>query len=129
MERHAVLVFRNQPLTDEQQIAFTHQFGELERYETPDHIRKRQEERLGAGIADFSNLTRSGELMSSEDRIWLFKLDDRLWHSDSSFRPIPVRYSLLSGGSRVKVQPRAPVVRRAGPMPATLRVVKLTESC
>jgi alpha-ketoglutarate-dependent 2,4-dichlorophenoxyacetate dioxygenase len=97
MERHAVLVFRNQPLTDEQQIAFTRQFGELERYETPGHIRKRGDERLGRGIADFSNLTRDGAIMSPEDRVWLFKLADRLWHSDSSFRPVTAKYSLLSG--------------------------------
>jgi alpha-ketoglutarate-dependent 2,4-dichlorophenoxyacetate dioxygenase len=96
MERHAVLLFHNQPLTDEQQLAFTRHFGELERYETPGHVRKRNEERLGPGIADFSNLTRAGALMSPEDRIWLFKLADRLWHSDSSFRPIPAKYSLLS---------------------------------
>src|SRR5690348_10096844 len=97
MERHAVLVFHGQTLTDEQQIAFTRNFGELERYETPGHIRKREQERLGAGIADFSNLTQNGALMTPDDRIWLFKLGDRLWHSDSSFRPITAGYSLLSG--------------------------------
>jgi alpha-ketoglutarate-dependent 2,4-dichlorophenoxyacetate dioxygenase len=97
MERHAVLVFRDQPLTDEQQLAFTKQFGDIERYETPGHVRKRDQERLGAGIADFSNLTRSGALMDPNDRVWLFKLGDRLWHSDSSFRPITAGYSLLSG--------------------------------
>ena len=97
MARHAVLVFRDQSLTDEQQLAFTRQFGELERYETPGHIRKREQERLGGGIADFSNLTRDGALMTADDRIWLFKLGDRLWHSDSSFRPVPAGYSLLSG--------------------------------
>src|SRR5271169_61018 len=97
MERHAVLVFREQPLMDEQQLAFTRQFGALERYETPGHIRKREEERLASGIADFSNLTRDGKIMSPQDRIWLFKLADRLWHSDSSFRPVPAKYSLLSG--------------------------------
>ena len=92
-----MLVFRDQPLTDEQQLAFTRRFGELERYETPGHVRKREQERLGAGIADFSNLTRNGALMTPDDRIWLFKLGDRLWHSDSSFRPITAGYSLLSG--------------------------------
>lgn len=97
MARYAVLVFRGQPLTDEQQLAFTRQFGDLERHETPGHIRKRQQERLGAGVADFSNLARDGSLMSPNDRIWLFKLADRLWHSDSSFRPITAGYSLLSG--------------------------------
>ena len=40
--RHAVLVFRDQPLTDEQQLVFTKRFGDLERYETPGHVRKRQ---------------------------------------------------------------------------------------
>jgi len=35
--------------------------------------------------------------MSGEDRVWFVKLADRLWHSDSSFRPIPAKYSLLSG--------------------------------
>jgi alpha-ketoglutarate-dependent 2,4-dichlorophenoxyacetate dioxygenase len=97
MERHGVLVFHGQNLTDEQQIAFTKNFGELERYETPGHIRKREEERLGRGIADFSNLNRDGAIMSAEDRVWLFKLADRLWHSDSSYRPVPAKYSLLSG--------------------------------
>lgn len=35
--------------------------------------------------------------MSTEDRVWFFKLGDRLWHSDSSCRPAPAKYSLLSG--------------------------------
>jgi alpha-ketoglutarate-dependent 2,4-dichlorophenoxyacetate dioxygenase len=97
MGQHAVLIFRDQPLNDEQQLTFTRRFGQLERYETPGHIRKREEERLAGGIADFSNLTRDGSVMSHEDRVWLFKLGDRLWHSDSSFRPVPAKYSLLSG--------------------------------
>src|ERR1700731_569428 len=97
MNEYAVLVFRDQNLTDEQQIAFTRHFGELESYASPGHIRKREEQRLGPGIADFSNLDRDGGIMSAEDRVWFFKLGDRLWHSDSSFRPIPAKYSILSG--------------------------------
>jgi alpha-ketoglutarate-dependent 2,4-dichlorophenoxyacetate dioxygenase len=97
MDRYAVLVFRDQTMSDEQQLAFTRHFGELESYNTPGHIRKREESRLGAGMADFSNLDRNGQIMSTEDRVWFFKLGDRLWHSDSSFRPVPAKYSLLSG--------------------------------
>src|SRR4029077_14044948 len=97
MDAYAVLVFRDQPLTDEQQIAFTLNFGELESYKSPGHIRKREDHRLGPGIADFSNLDRQGNIMSAEDRVWFFKLGDRLWHSDSSFRPVPAKYSILSG--------------------------------
>jgi alpha-ketoglutarate-dependent 2,4-dichlorophenoxyacetate dioxygenase len=97
MDKHAVLVFRDQNITDDEQLAFTCHFGELENYKTGGHIRKRTDSRLGPGIADFSNLDRDGRVISAEDRVWFFKLGDRLWHSDSSFRPIPAKYSLLSG--------------------------------
>lgn len=97
MDEYAVLVLRDQNVTDEQQLAFTRQFGDLENYKTAGHIVKRADSRLQQGMADFSNLDRSGKIMSAEDRIWFFKLGDRLWHSDSSFRRIPAKYSLLSG--------------------------------
>jgi alpha-ketoglutarate-dependent 2,4-dichlorophenoxyacetate dioxygenase len=98
MDRYAVLVFRDQDLTDAQQLVFTRHFGELESYKTPGHIRRNADQRLGTpGIADFSNLDQGGSIISAEDRVWFFKLGDRLWHSDSSFRPIPAKYSLLSG--------------------------------
>lgn len=97
MDKYAVLVFRGQDLSDTQQIAFTRHFGELENYQTAGHIRKPEDHRLGPGIADFSNLDRNGNIISAEDRVWFFKLGDRLWHSDSSFRPKPAKYSLLSG--------------------------------
>jgi alpha-ketoglutarate-dependent 2,4-dichlorophenoxyacetate dioxygenase len=97
MDKYAVLVFRDQALTDAEQLAFTHHFGELEGYNTPGHIRKNADSRLAAGMADFSNLDKSGAIMSDQDRVWFFKLGDRLWHSDSSFRPVPAKYSLLSG--------------------------------
>src|SRR5215471_19049744 len=96
MNHYAVLVFRDQNLTDQEQIGFTRHFGELENYNTPGHVRKREDQRLAPGIADFSNLDKNGEIMSGEDRVWFFKLGDRLWHSDSSFRPVPAKYSLLS---------------------------------
>jgi len=97
MDQYAVLVFRDQQITDDQQLAFTRQFGALESYGTPGHIRRASESRLQRGIADFSNLDPSGKIMSDQDRVWFFKLGDRLWHSDSSFRPVPAKYSLLSG--------------------------------
>jgi len=97
MDRYAVLVFRDQDLSDDQQIAFTRHFGELESYKEAGHIQKAWDRRLRAGMADFSNLDKDGNIISAEDRVWFFKLGDRLWHSDSSFRPVPAKYSLLSG--------------------------------
>ncbi len=97
IDEYGVLVFRDQNIMDEEQIAFTRHFGELESYNTPGHVRRREDHRLAPGIADFSNLDKHGNIMSDEDRVWFFKLGDRLWHSDSSFRPVPAKYSLLSG--------------------------------
>ena len=98
MDAWAVLVYRGQPLTDEQQLAFTLNFGELESTKTkiPGNIRKPEEQRLGPGMGDLSNLDKHGKIISAEDRNWFFKLGDRLWHSDSSFRHVPAKYSLLS---------------------------------
>src|SRR5438105_12999415 len=96
MDRDAVLVFRDQPVSDEEQLAFTRHFGELEAYQTPGHIRRHAEQRLGPGMADFSNLDKDGNIIEADHRVWFFKLADRLWHSDSSFRPVPAKYSLLS---------------------------------
>src|SRR5258708_9792394 len=105
MDKYAVLVFRDQDLSDEQQLAFTRQFGPLEAYGSPGHIRKEVEQRTPKGVADFSNLDRDGNILAADARVWFFKLGDRLWHSDSSFRPIPANYSLLSGRVLPKSSP------------------------
>src|SRR6201993_2845270 len=61
INEYAVLIFRDQTLTDEEQIAFTRHFGELENYNTPGHVRKREDQRLGAGNADFSHPHKNGK--------------------------------------------------------------------
>jgi len=97
MTKYGVLVFHDQNITDEQQIAFSRNFGPLEVKARPGNIRKASESRLGAGIGDLSNLDKNGKIISADDRQWFFKLGDRLWHSDSSYAEIPAKYSLLSG--------------------------------
>jgi alpha-ketoglutarate-dependent 2,4-dichlorophenoxyacetate dioxygenase len=96
MNRYGVLVFRNQDITDEQQIAFTKNFGDLEVKSKPGNIRKASESRLGTGMGDLSNLTKDGKIIAADDRQWFFKLGDRLWHSDSSYAVIPAKFSALS---------------------------------
>jgi len=97
MNRYGVLVFHDQDITDEQQIAFSRVLGPLEVKKRPGTIRKASESRLGAGMGDLSNLDQNGKIIPAEDRQWFFKLGDRLWHSDSSYAEIPAKYSLLSG--------------------------------
>jgi alpha-ketoglutarate-dependent 2,4-dichlorophenoxyacetate dioxygenase len=94
MDRYGVLVFRDQPLDDAQQVAFSRHFGPLE-MATGD-IAQGGQRRLSMEINDISNLDRDGALLGRDDRRRLFSLGNMLWHSDSSFKPTPAKYSLLS---------------------------------
>ena len=95
MDRYAVLVFRDQRLTDEAQLAFTLNFGDLE-HTRGNAITKAAEMRLDPAFADVSNLDKEHKPLARDSRRRLYALGNRLWHSDSSFRAIPATYSLLS---------------------------------
>jgi alpha-ketoglutarate-dependent 2,4-dichlorophenoxyacetate dioxygenase len=95
MDRYAVLVFHDQLITDEQQMAFSKNFGPLEDARGG-NITKDADRRLQVGMNDVSNLGKTGQVMERDSRQRLFNLGNMLWHSDSSFRPIPAKYSILS---------------------------------
>ena len=95
MDRHAVLVFHDQKLTDEQQIAFSRHFGAIEDARGG-NITRPEDKRLPVGMNDVSNLGKDGRTLPRDSRQRLFNLGNMLWHSDSSFRAIPAKYSLLS---------------------------------
>jgi alpha-ketoglutarate-dependent 2,4-dichlorophenoxyacetate dioxygenase len=101
MDRFAVLVFHGQNITDEQQKAFSRNFGELENT-AGGNVTKLAEKRLDPYMADVSNLDKEHKPLSRDDRRRMFNLGNRLWHSDSSFRAVPAKYSILSG--RITVQ-------------------------
>jgi len=95
MDRYAVLVYHDQKISDEQQMAFSVNFGPLEDARGG-NITKPEERRLQVGMNDVSNLGKDGRPMERDSRQRAFNLGNMLWHSDSSFRPIPAKYSLLS---------------------------------
>ncbi len=96
MDKYAVLVFHSQDLSDEQQIEFSKNFGEMENKKGGNI---RTEERTHQFINDVSNLDNDNKPLEREDRRRYFNLGNHLWHSDSSFRAIPAKYSLLSARS------------------------------
>lgn len=94
LDRYAVLAFPGQVLSDAQQMDFSAQLGPLEttiKAYRPDH-----KARLDLHISDVSNLDENNRVMAPDDRRRMNGLGNRLWHTDSSFKAIPARYSLLS---------------------------------
>ena len=89
LDRYAVLVLPGQLLDDAAQIAFSQGFGVLE---------MTRPGALGAGSAVIvlSNIGPGGEIVAPSDKQVLNNKANRIWHHDSSFKPIPARASLLS---------------------------------
>jgi alpha-ketoglutarate-dependent 2,4-dichlorophenoxyacetate dioxygenase len=82
-------------------MAFTRNFGTLE-HTGSGNITKPHELRLQPEMIDVSNLDRDHKPLARDDRRRMFNLGNRLWHSDSSFKAIPAKYSLLSGRTVVE---------------------------
>src|SRR5262249_6976844 len=98
MARHGVLVSRDQPLDDERQLAFTRSLGDIE-HAIGTSLRAPDEYRLPTTFADVSNLDKHNQVFAREDRRRLFGIGNRRWHSDSSFKRVPAKYSLLHARS------------------------------
>lgn len=89
IHRHGVLVFREQPLSDAQQITFSRRFGTLE-------LTKPGSLGEGTELVFLSNVADDGTLLKADHRQVLTHKANSLWHSDSSFKSIPALGSALS---------------------------------
>jgi len=95
MDEYAVLVFRDQPFTDEEQLAFAQRLDGRLHAKTGSAVLRKS--RLGnEALADISNVDENGEILKSDDRRRMYGLGNRLWHTDASFQDPPGRYSMLS---------------------------------
>ena len=95
MDQYAVLVFRDQPFTDDEQLAFAQRLdGQLH---TKTGTAALGLNRLGNdALVDISNLDAQGDIAQADDRRRVYGLGNRLWHTDASFQDPPGRYSMLS---------------------------------
>ena len=117
MDRYAVLVFHDQNLTDDAADG-VHAQLRRDRERQGGNITKPNERRLTVGMIDVSNLDQDGKPLARDDRRRMFNLGNRLWHSDSSFRAMPAKYSLLSArtsrpGRQHRIRRHARRLRRA----------------
>jgi alpha-ketoglutarate-dependent 2,4-dichlorophenoxyacetate dioxygenase len=91
MDRFGVLVFHNQPFTDEEQLTFAQRLdGELNRNRVLNKKRFNND-----ALVDISNLDESGDLLDTNARRRMYNLGNMLWHTDASFNQPRGRYSML----------------------------------
>ena len=93
MNQHAVLVFRNQPLTAQQQLNFAKQFGPLDI--GLKRVFKRPERLEDERLIDISNVDAQGRVVGRDSPKNLSNYANQLWHSDSSFMQPRAAYSML----------------------------------
>ena len=94
MDEHAVVVFRDQAFSDDEQLDFARRFDGVLHEKTGSRVVAAS--RLGnEALTDISNVADDGGLLAPEDRRRLYSLANRLWHTDASFETPPGRYSLL----------------------------------
>ena len=88
--RHSVLFFRGQEISDEQHVAFSEGFGPLEMTIPSDPVGD------GGPVGVICNVDENNEVIPPDDQRMLYQRGNTLWHSDGSFRKVPLRGSLLS---------------------------------
>lgn len=97
LDEHAVLVFRGDKLAEEAQIAFASRFGQLEGQNGV--IMTGVKRRISDRLVDISNLDENDAVLDRESRRRMSALGNLLWHTDSSFKQTPAKYSLLHAHS------------------------------
>lgn len=94
MDQFAVLVFRDQPLSQDEQIDLSLQFGPLDsglRKATGAPTRFKHDQ-----LIDIGNVALDGSIAKKDNKKLIGVLANQLWHSDSTFQRLPVKYSMLS---------------------------------
>ncbi len=88
---HHMLCFRDQRLDDDALVAFSKQFGPLEKFPEKDKTKGAPE------VYHVANVSAQGEQLSPEDQRVIFQRNNARWHTDSSYRYVPSLASILYG--------------------------------
>ncbi|MFO1085254.1 MAG: TauD/TfdA family dioxygenase [Reyranellaceae bacterium] len=95
IDRYAVVVFHDQKLTDDQQVAFARHFGPIQAAAQKARHTGVKHRLPGTDIADISNLDGDSRILETNSKRRLDWLANRLWHTDASFRAVPGALSML----------------------------------
>lgn len=100
LDKYAVLIFRNQALTQSEQVAFARQMGppDTKLAEMMKYIQTRLD---SPELSDISNVDANGNVADKSHRQAMMNIGNRIWHTDSSFMEYPYRYSMLYAVSAV----------------------------
>ena len=93
LDEFAILVFRDQVLDESQQMAFTRTLGPVDMGLLK--VLQRRSRFKEAGMIDISNVDLESQILARDDPRLITMLANQLWHSDSSFKQPPAKYSLL----------------------------------
>ena len=110
-EEHSVLVLRGQEVTDDIQLAFSRRFGPLE-------VTKVGSQGFGTNLVILSTMDETGKVVPADHRLQLRNRANQLWHTDSTFKPVPALASVLSAriipdhGGETEVPSAAPRIER-----------------
>jgi len=100
-DKYAVLVFPGQYLSKEELVAFGHAFGQVDttlQTKLLNHIQNR----LGTDeVTDISNLDAEGRVAAPDHWQTITTIGNRFWHSDGSYKELPIRYSILNAVTAV----------------------------
>jgi alpha-ketoglutarate-dependent 2,4-dichlorophenoxyacetate dioxygenase len=88
-EEHSVVVFRDQRVTDDIQLAFSRRFGRPE-------VTKVGSLGTGTHFVILSTIGEDGKVVPADHRLALRNKANQLWHTDSSFKSVPALASVLS---------------------------------
>ncbi|MEO1494583.1 MAG: TauD/TfdA family dioxygenase [Pseudomonadota bacterium] len=101
LDQLGVLIFHGTPMDPERQVGWARQFGTLEGESghNVNIIKETEASRLAPQLADISNLDQDNQVMGTQDRRRMFALGNQLWHTDSSFKRVPAKYSALHAHS------------------------------
>lgn len=95
-DQYGALVFHDQPLTNEELVAFGASLGPLDTGLQEKLMKKVQDRYSSAAISDISNVDQGGQVAGQLSKQAIMNVGNRFWHSDSSYDKHPYRYSILT---------------------------------